>query len=192
MRNGGLILGIVSLVLAWGILPLIGESFSLHMIRHMLVVASGALGWGLFIFESSWDPSRKKSYLFSPIPVSILELVIVWGWHAPVPHHLARMDIFYLFLEQGSFLVVGVWLWLSAFRSPEAGIIGLLLTSMHMTFLGALLGMAPREIYHHGGSLGDLHTGGAVMILGGGFIYLLGGVVLTLKILRRRNHESLA
>jgi putative membrane protein len=72
-----------------------------------------------------------------------------------------------------------------------AGIVGLLLTAMHMTLLGALLALAPRPLYAHleGVSrltpLEDQHLGGAIMLLTGGVAYLAGGLWLTAGLLRR-------
>ena len=131
---------------------------------------------------------------FAPIPAAVAELIIVWSWHAPGPHHFARREILGLIIEQGMFLVVGVWLWLASLaplkRGP--GIIGLLLTSMHMTLLGALLGLAPRSLYHHHNGYGGLNAledqqlGGAIMLLVGGVVYLSGGLWLTFKMLKHR------
>jgi putative membrane protein len=68
--------------------------------------------------------------------------------------------------------------------------VGLLLTSMHMTLLGALLALSPRPLYFHiaGFSgltpLEDQHLGGAIMLLVGGVSYLLGGLWLTVGLLK--------
>jgi putative membrane protein len=100
--------------------------------------------------------------------------------------------------EQGMFLLVGLWVWLSALggdaqgsgNRTAAGIVGLLLTAMHMTLLGALLGLTPRPLYAHAGeaygltALEDQHLGGAVMLLVGGISYLAGGLGLTARLLR--------
>jgi hypothetical protein len=70
------------------------------------------------------------------------------------------------------------------------GIVALLLTSMHMTLLGALLALTPRPLYSHAGGftglspLDDEHLGGAIMLLTGGLSYLLGGLVLAAGLLR--------
>jgi putative membrane protein len=95
------------------------------------------------------------------VPASIAELLLVWGWHTPALHHAARHSALAFASEQGSFLASGLWLWLSAVggtRAGEprcldrsaAGIVGLLLTCMHMTLLGALLALPPRPLYEHG------------------------------------------
>jgi putative membrane protein len=94
-----------------------------------------------------------------------------------------------------SFLIAGLWLWLSAFGGERSsaghrawtGVAALLFTSMHMTLLGALFALAPRPLYGsaaiHGG-LSDLHLGGSLMLLIGGASYLAGGLWLSVQGLR--------
>lgn len=70
----------------------------------------------------------------------------------------------------------------------------LFFTSMHMTLLGALIGLAPRPIYgdhlHHAGNglsaLVDQQLGGVIMLAIGGVIYLAGGLILMARVLQRR------
>jgi putative membrane protein len=96
------------------------------------------------------------------------------------------------------FLLTGLLLWLSACggdawcrrTQAAAGVVGLLLTAMHMTLLGALLALSPRPLYAHVDgfarltALEDQHLGGAIMLLMGGIAYLLGGLWLTVGLLR--------
>ena len=127
------------------------------MAMHMIVVAIAAPLLALGIAGSSLDPARRWPALFPPIPISVLEFLVVWAWHTPALHHAARHGFAGLVAEQGTFLVCGLLIWLSAFggasvyRSERAGagVAALLLTSMHMTFLGALLALAPRPLYTH-------------------------------------------
>jgi putative membrane protein len=100
--------------------------------------------------------------------------------------------------EQGMFLLVSLFVWLSACggdavrrgNRTATGVVGLLLTAMHMTLLGALLALTPRPLYAHSGGffgltpLEDQHLGGAIMLLVGGVSYLLGGLWLTGGLLR--------
>ena len=70
-----------------------------------------------------------------------------------------------------------------------AGVLALLLTSMHMTLLGALLALAPRPLYAHPASVAALdeqHLGGAIMLAVGGVSYLAGGLWLSMRILQGR------
>jgi putative membrane protein len=200
MRCALLIGGLLTLAAAWlGPLPqLAPRAFAAHMTMHMGVVAVAAPLLAMGVAGGRLDPVRKAPRLFAPIPASVLELVVVWAWHAPALHHAARHGAVGLAAEQGMFLLAGLFVWLSAFggaarrggNRTAAGVVGLLLTSMHMTLLGALLALTPRPLYHHvEGFIGltpldDQHLGGAIMLLVGGIAYLTGGLWLTAGLLR--------
>jgi putative membrane protein len=200
MRRVWLILGLLALAAAWlGPLPQLARSaFFAHMTMHMGVVALAAPVLALGAAGRRLDPVRKAPKLFAPVPASILELVVVWAWHAPALHHAARHSAAWLVVEQGMFLLSGLFVWLSAFGGDSArgrsrraaGVVGLLLTSMHMTLLGALLALSPRPLYTHAGGfaglapLEDQHLGGAIMLIAGGVSYLAGGLWLTVGLLR--------
>ena len=207
MRMLSLIAGIAILALVWGgPLPhLAGHSFTSHMIMHMGVVALAAPLIALGAAGSRLDPAPRHPMLFAALPASLLEFAVVWGWHAPALHEFARAGTPGLVLEQGSFLAVGLVLWLSCLGvGPSrgrgaAGIFGLLFTSMHMTLLGALLALAPRPLYGHamhGGhafgmsAIEDQNMGGVVMLAVGGAVYLLGGLVLMARLLNAAPSES--
>jgi putative membrane protein len=200
MRRALLICGIVTLAAVWlGPLPqLARRAFWAHMTVHAGVVAVAAPLLAAGVAGGRLDPVRHAPRLFAPIPASVLELVAVWAWHAPALHHAARHGAAGLAAEQGTFLLAGLLVWLSAFggdarRSGSrraAGVVGLLLTSMHMTLLGALLALTPRPLYHQDGGwegltpLDDQHLGGVIMLLVGGLSYLFGGLWLTAGLLR--------
>jgi putative membrane protein len=170
---------------------------------HMGVVAVASPLLALGVAGGRLDPVRLAPRLFAPIPASVLELMVVWAWHTPALHHAARHGRVGLVAEQGTFLLTGLLMWLSACggeargrgHRSAAGVVGLLLTSMHMTLLGALLALAPRPLYAHvHGSAGftpldDQHLGGAIMLFAGGAAYLLGGLWLTIGLLRGAVYE---
>jgi putative membrane protein len=198
MNRTALLLGLVALAGAWLLLaPVASHAFWVHMAMHMVVVAIAAPCIALGLSGSALDPVRKAPGLFAAIPVSLVELVVIWAWHAPIPHHIARQTIAGLVSEQAMFLATGLWLWLSALggesrdRSRRAtGVVGLLLTSMHMTLLGALLALSARPLYDHHVAvsrltpLEDQHLGGAIMLIIGGASYLAGGLWLTAGVMR--------
>ena len=204
MRRVFLLLGAITLGAAWlGPLPALArQAFFAHMALHMAVVAVAAPLIALGLAGAWFDPARKAPRLFAPIQASLVELVVVWAWHAPALHHAARQHFPAFVAEQGMFLTAGLFLWLSALcgdplnarRRNAAGVVGLLLTAMHMTLLGALLALAPRPLYtemsqHSAGLAGltpleDQHLGGAIMLLVGGVSYIVGGLWLTSRLLR--------
>lgn len=186
--------GCAVLAFAWlGPLPgLVPASFAAHMTLHMTVVGIGvplvAVGLAMRLRPAIAAPALAAV-------LSVLDLAVVWGWHAPAPHHAARGGGAMLALEQGMFALVTLGLWLTAFAGPAlAGALALFMTSMHMTLLGALLGLAGRPIYpgHHGSdhplgldALADQQLGGAVMLGVGGAVYLAAGLWLVARLLRR-------
>lgn len=198
--------GWLVLLCAWfGPLPRWAQvSFTAHMTLHMAVVAVASPLLAIAAGGRKHDPVRSAAWFFSPIPASVGELLIVWAWHAPQLHHVARNSKLGLVVEQAMFLAAGLWVWLSAFGGSRprtrarsgAGVIGLLLTSMHMTLLGALLTLSPRLLFSHHSSvrgltpLQDQQLGGAVMLIVGGIAYLAGGLWLTRDLLRQSDAAS--
>jgi len=190
--------GAATLGVAWSGLPAVHAAgpFTAHMIRHMAVVALAAPLLALAIAGSPFDPARRWDLTRWAVPASLAELLVVWAWHAPALHHLAAHSAMARWVEQGSFLSIGLLVWIAcvghgaraSLRQASAGILGLLLTSVHMTLLGGLLAMAHRPIYHAGGpeALTDQALGGVVMLLAGGAAYLLGGLVLAARLLSER------
>jgi putative membrane protein len=200
MRRALLVCGMLTLAAVWlGPLPqLARHAFFAHMVMHMGVLAMAAPLLAMGVAGGRLDPVRHAPGLFAPIPASVMELIVVWTWHAPALHHAARHNTVGLAAEQGVFLLAGLFVWLSACggnsrhrgNRTAAGVVGLLLTSMHMTLLGALLALTLRPLYAHiDGFTGltplqDQHLGGVIMLVVGGVSYLLGGLWLTAVLLR--------
>jgi putative membrane protein len=198
--------GLLTLIGVW-FLPLrlfMPGAFSAHMTMHMGVVAVAAPLIAYGVAGGRFDPVRRAPALFPPIPASIVELLVVWAWHTPALHHAARHSSSALVVEQSSFFLSGLLVWLAAFGGTSAerasrgaaGVVALLLTSMHMTLLGALLALPPRALFPgHGrvvgiSALDDQHLGGAIMLIVGGVSYLAGGLLLAGQLLAHRGAES--
>ena len=206
LRHGWLVAGLVVLGAVWiGPLPEWSrQSFASHMLMHMGVVAVAAPLIAVGLARSRFDPARRWPGWFAPMVASALEFVVVWAWHAPALHHAARHVPGLLLVEQGSFLLVGLLVWIAAFGGDDArrhdraaaGVAGLLMTSMHMTLLGVLLALASRPLYtgHVAfdnaifglSPLQDQHWGGVLMLVFGGASYLVGALVLLAGLLRDR------
>jgi len=160
--------------------------FAAHMLRHMTLVALAA---PLIVLGM---PDAARRVRVPPLGAALAEFVVVWAWHLPAAHALGRLQGVGYAAEQASFLLVGLAVWAGCLRDdqPLAGAGGLLLTSMHMTLLGALLVLAPRDIYAGVcGTAPDLtgqQIGGMLMLAIGTPVYLLAGLWLTGQALRER------
>jgi putative membrane protein len=205
MRTSSLVLGLAVLAVAWvGPLPhLASHSFAAHMTMHIAVVAIAAPLLALALAGTAADPVRTMPRVVSPIPASMVELVVVWAWHVPALHHAARQGTGAFVLEQATFVIAGLLLWSAAVCGDAeqrrlragGGIVALLFTSMHMTLLGALFALANRPLFQHGpssdvSSVADQQLGGVIMLLVGGASYLVGGLWLTATALRSRSAPS--
>ena len=217
MRAAGILVALAATALAFAGLGMTG-----HMAAHMLAVAVAAPllslappsqggvrgGWrpddtGRLRPAGPYHqafthpqplPSREGSWIASPLLWAMIEFFVVWAWHLPALRDLADMSPSVALAEQALFLGVGVLLWRAALAQPAAGIAALLLTSMHMTLLGALIALAPRPLYammamHPApglDALADQQLGGVVMLLVGGASYCMGGLWMLGTLLRRR------
>jgi putative membrane protein len=194
--------GLAVLILAWaGPLPrLVPHSFTAHMSLHMAVVGLGVPMVAIGLAPLLTVRANIASQAALPVMVSLLDLIVVWGWHAPDLHHVSRHQPLVLAGEQASFALVALLVWLVAFAAPPgrgqesalAGSLTLFFTAMHMTLLGALIGLAPRAIFAHGhahagfDALADQQLGGAIMVIIGGVVYLSGALVLMARVLLHR------
>ena len=170
------------------------HSFAAHMAVHMGVVAVAAPLLAIGMAGGRFDPSAGRPGWFNPIAASVAELIVVWTWHAPLLHEAARAHTGVWWLEQASFLGAGLWLWLAtcggaaAARGARAwtGVAALLFTSIHMTLLGAIFALTPRDLYagHAAPALHEQHLGGGIMLIVGGASYLSGALWLAGSALR--------
>ncbi len=198
MKRLALPTGLALLALVW-LGPLLrtwGESFLSGMFAHMAVVAIAAplIAIGL---PKQWRPGASMPAIL-PIFASLFELLAVWGWHAPAMQALADASDVIRIVEQASFLIAGLALWMTAFAVPStriqaaSGAVALLFTSIHMTLLGALLALSPRPLYGLAdvtcfgtvlSATQDQQLGGVVMLLIGAVVYLAGGLSLAARLL---------
>jgi putative membrane protein len=199
MRTAWIVLALTTVALAWlGPMPSMArESFAAHMTMHMALVAVAAPLFALALAGTPADLVRRMPRVASPVPASLLELVVVWMWHVPAWHDAARHHAAVFMLEQASFVLAGLLLWMSVLGGSDeqrrvragAGVAALLLTSMHMTLLGALFALANRPLFRHVESaaasrIADQQLGGVIMLLVGGASYLFGALWLTATVLR--------
>lgn len=158
--------------------------FAWHMVVHLFNVAVVAPLASLGL--------RGRWRFRTPVPLlaAFAEFVVVWAWHAPAAHAFARGDLSGFLLEQASFVACALLLWAAvadAARRREPGaiaqsVLALLLTSMHMTLLGAVLALASGNPYRADlcgsaatglGPIADLQLGGALMLTVAASVYLV-------------------
>ncbi len=197
MRRGGWLLGLGALTLAilWlGPLPRMAHtSFSAHMILHLglMVVAAPLLALGL---TRAWPEAGEISGGWA-VAASVVDLVVVWSWHAPALHAMAALRPPAFAVQQASFLTVGLLVWFTSFAgagrgAAGAGALALAMSFMHMTMLGVLLATSPL-LYPPGlcgGGFGlgpedDQRLGGLLMATAGGLPFLIGAAVRAARLL---------
>jgi putative membrane protein len=199
-RRGALAGGLAVLGAAWATAAA-GAGITGHMAAHMAAVAVAAPLLAIGLAGSRLDPAMRWPRLVAPVPMSLVELAVVWGWHLPAARALAAGGGWGLALEQASFIAAGMLLWGACLGSRDAaasarraaGVVAMLLTTMHMTLLGVLVALAPRPLFADAGftclgvtlePLADQQLGGVVMLLIGAGGYLAGGLVLLGGLLR--------
>ncbi|MES2844671.1 MAG: cytochrome c oxidase assembly protein [Pseudomonadota bacterium] len=183
------IIGCAVLGIAWlGPLPgLVEHSFAAHMLLHMTVVGIGVPLVALGVVQRY----RPALPAWLGMGASLLDLVVIWGWHAPALHHASRTLPAALVAEQASFAAVSLALWVAALSGAALpGALALFVTALHMIMLGTLIALSPRALYPgHGGDaasvLADQQTGGLLMLGMGCVIYLGAALARTAVVLRR-------
>jgi putative membrane protein len=202
VRHRALVAGVVVLAGGWAVAAA-GYGLTGHMAAHMAAVSVAAPFIAYAIAGTRIDPATRWPSIVAPLPMSLIELLVVWGWHVPAARAVAAATVSGLVLEQAMFVAAGLLLWsaclgtLASYSSSRraSGIVALLLTMMHMTLLGALIALAPRTLFGTAGftCLGvalspivDQQLGGVVMLLAGAGSYLVGGLVLLSCLLWQR------
>jgi putative membrane protein len=198
VRRAALILGLMLLPIGWALagagLGMVG-----HMAGHMIAVGLAAplLAYGLG--HSAADPAMRWPRFVAPLPMMLIELATVWIWHLPALRSAADASLLVMVIEQACFLIAGLLLWSAVLsgRHRAAGIGALLLTSMHMTLLGVLIGLAQRPLYptaDHGlhglDALANQQLGGVIMLLVGAASYFLGGLMLLGSLLKDKRRVA--
>ena len=116
IQSMSLAVGVVMLALLWlGPLPsLAPHSFAAHMALHMGVVAVAAPLIAFGLASGAADPAEWWPRVFSAIPASLLELVVVWAWRGE------WFDAYDAMLWLGAFAMIEMDV-LQSFR-PRAGV----------------------------------------------------------------------
>lgn len=150
----------------------------------MNLLAPAVAVWS--VRSAPWMASRVGG-LAAP---TMVQLVLLWGWHAP-PSLVAAMDRPMLHLAmQASLMVAALWFWSAVVNATACrqwcAIVALLATSKLFCLLGVLLTFAKRPLYpetaHHSVAvldpLADQQLAGLMMLVACPASYLVAAVVV--------------
>ena len=127
------------------------------------------------------------------VAASVVQLVLLWGWHAPPALALTLHTPAAHAAMQISCLAAALWFWLAILADRSAmrwrALFALLITGKLFCLLGALLVFAPRLLYGdaaahglhvagHDAALADQHLAGLLMLAVCPLTYVLAGVVI--------------
>jgi putative membrane protein len=82
VRRAPLIAGAVILGAAWT-LAAAGHGVTGHMASHMAAVSVAAALLALGLAGTRFDPATRWPRIVGPLPMMLVELIVVWGWHVP-------------------------------------------------------------------------------------------------------------
>jgi putative membrane protein len=180
------------------------HSFAMHMLQHevLMLVSAPLLVWSRPLATWAWalpqahrarlHPLRDRAWLAhawrgvtGPLGALLLQLVVIWLWHAPRLFDAAVRDPWVHAAQHASFLVGALCFWWATLRSRRAHYAGKSTASLFLTMLitgalGALLTFAPSvwyDAYAHATSpwgltpLEEQQLGGLIMWIPGGTVY---------------------
>ncbi|MFO1399160.1 MAG: cytochrome c oxidase assembly protein [Burkholderiales bacterium] len=212
-----LALALVSPLDAWA-----AASFTLHMIQHealMLVAAPllvlgrplGAFAWalpararrGLHALTAAPAPRAAWTTLTAPVGATVLQLAILFAWHAPPLFRHALVHPWWHALQHACFLFAALAFWWAMRGAvgrarPAPVIMGQFVTMLGTGALGALLTFAATPWYlaadaappWFGSALEDQQVGGLLMWVPGGTAYMAAALAVMWRLLARRDPRT--
>jgi putative membrane protein len=194
------------------------RSFTMHMIEHELIMlvatfllaasgAGGVLAWGLprplrTSLGGSWKSPLQDLWraLTEPVTATIIQAVVLWGWHAP-PLFDRALDSFGWHIAQHACFFLSSLLFWWAMLNPRARANGygvsaacLFATSLVGGALGALMSLSSSPWYADYAAMGmtgigldpvdDQRLAGLIMWIPGGLVHGAAAVAMFFKWLK--------
>ncbi len=197
IRNGLLAAGAAVAYFALG-LPLIALPLgprAAHMVSHILLMNALAPALASAIISRFGDRAPASARVL--IAATVLQLALLWTWHAPNLWGLALRTPLVHALMQASLLASSLTFWLAILSEKGVfrwrGVVALLATGKFSCLLGVLLLFAPRLLYadaHVGHGhvvsdgdelLADQRLAGLLMLIACPFCYVLAGIAIAAK-----------
>jgi len=191
------------------------SSFAVHMVQHealMLVAAPllvlgrplGAFAWALpartrhrlHALTAASVPRAVWSALTSPVGATVLQLAILFAWHAPPAFREASTHPWWHALQHTCFLASALAFWWAMRASvarvrPAHVVMGQFVTMLGTGALGALLTFAATPWYvaapppWFASALEDQQVGGLLMWVPGGTAYMAAALLVVWRLLAR-------
>lgn len=221
---GGLLVLFVALVSP---VAALGEAlFSAHMVQHLtlmlvaapLLVAGSPLLAALWALPRSWRPGIGRwwrrsprvravvAWITAPIVVWLMQLTVMWVWHAPRLYQAALRSEWVHALEHLSLLTAALLFWWLVMQptgrrrmSYPATMVFIATTLMQSGALGALLSFSQRPWYPaqaagaavwHLPPLADQQLAGVIMWVPMDLIYLAAAAVIFMRWLAAEERHS--
>lgn len=172
-------------------------SLAAHMTQHMLLLAvvppllvAGRLAAVLLgIMPTSMARLLARIARWRGWPnglgaATVLQLLVVWGWHAPLAVVWASRSDALHWAMHASFLIAGLLFWTALWRSARGGV-AIAVTMAHMGLLAALMTFSPRSWYSVYPELADQQLAGLIMWVPAAVPYIIGGLAIAAAWLRR-------
>ncbi|MCD7058664.1 cytochrome c oxidase assembly protein [Pelagibacterium xiamenense] len=163
-----------------------------HLSQHMalhIVLMNFLVPLGIGAARGTFDFPIWRSW---PLATAV-QLLLLWGWHAPPVLAAAMHAPALMILMHVSLVLAAAWFWAAVFSVPQEGgwraIFALLISGKLFCLLGILLVFAPRQVYagmtHTAldieAALADQHLAGLIMVVACPLSYVLAGVVIAAR-----------
>lgn len=167
-----------------------------HMAAHIAVMNIAA---PFLVILTRWvaavrsNPARARWIG----PATVIQIVLLWGWHLPAPLAFAYTVPGALALMHVSLFAAALWFWWTVLEEAEAArwraLGALLVTGKLFCLLGVLLTFAPRALFARaaelclgtgtavGTLLQDQQLAGLLMLAACPLTYVLAGVVIAAR-----------
>ena len=168
-----------------------------HMASHILLMNALAPALASAIIASLGDRAPGFAAARVLVAGTILQLALLWTWHAPNLWGLALRAPLVHLLMQASLLASSLTFWLAILSEKGVfrwrGVVALLVTGKFSCLLGVLLLFAPRLLYadsHVGHGhvvsdgdelLADQRLAGLLMLIACPFCYVLAGIAIAAR-----------
>lgn len=122
-----------------------------HMILTLIAAPLVAAGRPFALAGCLWHRPIARRTAIAPLCASAMFAALIWFWHAPAPYAETFRSTFVYWSMHITVFGSALWLWTSLIDAPPVGaarvIVAGLISTVQMSFLGALITLALRPLY---------------------------------------------